>query len=101
MARPHGRSGPKDPLYIMWKNVKQRCFNPKHTAYRWYGGRGISVWEPWRTDADAFITYIEENLGPRPKGCSIDRIDNDGDYAPGNLRWATRKEQVANSRNRR
>ena len=54
--------------------------------------------DEWLTDAGAFIKYIEEQLGPRPAGHSLDRIDNDGDYAPGNLRWATQAQQVANSR---
>ena len=92
----HGRS--RDPLYALWKAIRKRCHNPKAHNYEWYGGRGISVYGPWRQDAGAFITWIEENLGPRPEGMSIDRIDNDGDYAPGNVRWATQTEQVHNAR---
>jgi hypothetical protein len=56
------------------------------------------VWGPWRHDAGAFIAYIEQNLGPRPGGMSLDRRNNDGNYEPGNLRWATASEQVRNSR---
>ena len=78
--------------------MRKRCTNPKAHNYQYYGGRGISVYEPWRHDAGAFITWIEENIGPRPEGMSIDRIDNDGDYEPGNLRWATHSQQVRNRR---
>src|SRR5215469_10968047 len=92
----HGRS--KDPLYKLWTRIKRRCHNPDAHNYKWYGARGIAVYEPWRTDAGALIAYIEEHLGPRPEGCSLDRIDNDGDYAPGNIRWATRAVQVSNRR---
>lgn len=56
------------------------------------------MWEPWRTDAGAFINWMLANLGPRPAGMSLDRIDNDGDYEPGNLRWATQAEQNNNKR---
>jgi hypothetical protein len=93
----HGRS--KDPLYRLWGRIRKRCENPQTHNYRWYGGRGIKVCEEWQQDAGAFIAYIEQVLGPRPSPQhSIDRIDNDGDYEPGNLRWATQTEQVHNSR---
>lgn len=88
----------KDPLYWLWQRVNKRCYNSNAHNYRWYGARGIGVWEPWRHDARAFIEYILEELGPRPPKHSLDRIDNDGDYEPGNLRWATQLTQVRNSR---
>lgn len=91
-------TGKQEPLYALWKRINRRCHDPNSTQYRWYGARGISVWEPWRRDAGAFIAYIEQNLGPRPAGMSLDRKDNDGNYEPGNLRWATQVEQVHNSR---
>jgi hypothetical protein len=95
----HGRAGGGgDPLYRLWRRINRRCYDPNSTQYRWYGARGISVWEPWRHDAGAFIAYIEQHLGPRPAGMSLDREDNDGNYEPGNLRWATQYEQVHNSR---
>lgn len=86
------------PLYRLWAGVKRRCTDPKAQNYPWYGGRGITMHDPWLTDAEAFITYVEEHLGPRPPGKSIDRIDNDGNYEPGNLRWATMSEQRLNAR---
>lgn len=96
----HGRAaGGKDPLYRLWLRIRKRCYNPKAHNYRWYGGRGIQVHEPWRTDPEGFISYIERELGPRPSPQhSIDRIDNDGHYEPGNLRWATPVEQARNTR---
>jgi hypothetical protein len=74
-----------------------RCENPKHHAFKNYGGRGITVYGPWH-DPAVFIAWIEQNLGPRPDGCTMDRIDNDRGYEPGNLQWATRKHQQANQR---
>jgi Staphylococcus phage HNH endonuclease len=94
----HGLS--RHPLYQLWKRVNRRCYDTTAHNYRWYGGRGISVWEPWRHDAGVFIEYVEQNMGPRPDGMSLDRRDNDGNYEPGNLRWATALEQAKNRRSR-
>lgn len=83
--------------YNRWYNMMKRCFNPEHRAYHCYGGRGITVCEEWQTPAN-FYRYLDEVLGPRPEGHTLDRINNDGDYEPGNMRWATQTEQIRNSR---
>lgn len=73
--------------------MKQRCFNPDHIGYAYYGGRGISVHEDWLS----FENFFADMLDP-PPGLSIDRVDNDGNYEPGNCRWATPAVQIANRR---
>lgn len=84
----------KTPVYTTWKQMIQRCENPKSPTYKWYGGRGIKVCEQWHNFCDFF-----EDMGERPDGKTLDRWpDNDGNYEPGNCRWATPKEQQANSR---
>lgn len=95
----HGRAaGDRHPLYKLWQRIRRRCYDPGHDKYEWYGGRGIGVYEPWREDAGAFCDWIEDNLGERPEGFSIDRIDPDGNYEPGNLRWASSHDQRVNRR---
>lgn len=79
--------------YNTWKGLFGRCYNESHEAYRNYGGRGIVVCDRW-FDYDNFIL----DMGSRPDGTSLDRIDNDGDYCPSNCRWATQKEQCNNTR---
>lgn len=86
-----------DPATSILANIIQRCHNTKHPKYRFYGGRGIAVCDAWRgrDGADAFAAHI----GPRPSPAhSVDRIDNTGDYEPGNVRWATQQEQMNNTR---
>jgi hypothetical protein len=85
------------PHYIRWRNMMDRCTNPENDHYHSYGGRGIKVCPEWH-DVAAFCAWIDENLGPCPPGMSMDRIDNDGNYEPGNVRWATQKQQLSNFR---
>lgn len=85
------------PLYRTWHGVIQRCGNPKAPNFRLYGGRGIRVHDAWR-DPAMFLTWIETSLGPRPHGMTLDRINVNGNYEPGNLRWATASEQSRNQR---
>ena len=75
----------------------RRCYCADVTAYPSYGGRGIRVYGPWH-DVRVFIAWVEENLGPRPEGCTLDRKDNDGDYEPGNVQWADAPTQQSNRR---
>jgi hypothetical protein len=86
------------PTYRSWAQMKQRCLNPKHTAYKNYGGRGITVCAAWVNDYSTFF----RDMGERPSlDHSIDRIDNNGNYEPGNCRWATRIQQGRNRRDNR
>ena len=83
----------KHPMYGAWHAMRQRCSNPKNEQYRNYGGRGIKVCSRWAT----FWNFLED-VGNRPEGYSLDRIDNDGNYEPGNVRWATPLQQSNNRR---
>jgi hypothetical protein len=83
-------------LYKIWTRNNYKCYNPNSPAYSYYGGRGIHIYRKWRHDYIAFKTWILSNLGERPLKHSLDRINNNGSYVPGNLRWATHSQQQRN-----
>jgi hypothetical protein len=90
----HGMYG--TPMYRVWAAMLRRCENPNVERYPRYGGRGIHVCERWH-NFSAFYTDLMTEIGPRPLGKSLDRINNDGHYEPRNVRWATQREQWENS----
>ncbi len=84
--------GKEQPEHYVWRTMRDRCCNPNHKAYRYYGGRGITVCDRWM-EYENFLA----DMGHRPsKLHSLDRIDNNKGYEPGNCRWATRSEQQKN-----
>lgn len=90
----HGeaRKGQKTREYLIWKAMLNRCRNPRNYNFNRYGGRGISVCERWLDYA-----VFKADMGPRPPGYTLERINNDADYEVGNVRWATRAEQARNT----
>ena len=99
----HGKASKSDnkSAYNLWCQIKRRCNNPSDVSYRHYGARGIKLWSDWENDPKAFCDYVEslENFGD--PGMTIDRIDVNRGYEPGNLRWITLPEQQRNKTNNR
>lgn len=97
----HGQSGTeaqgrrdRSGAYSSWYHMKERCYNTKNRKYSLYGGRGITVCDEWR---NSFIKFFAD-MGERPVGMTLDRVNVNGNYEAGNCRWATVKEQNANRR---
>jgi len=88
----HSRNG-NSPTYVVWRNMLQRCHNPKRKDFRYWGGRGVSVCERWHT----FENFLAD-MGEKPPGLMIERVDNSGNYELSNCIWTTRAKQNANRR---
>src|SRR5437879_3420126 len=98
MTHGHSRNRQLTPEYRAWQAMKTRCLNPNSKVYKHYGGRGIRIYDPWIDSFESFFAYVGRK--PSPKH-SLDRINGDGDYRPGNVRWATQREQTSHTRQNR
>lgn len=87
----HAARGAFSPEYHSWASMMTRCYNKKRAVWKYYGGKGVKVCKRWHTFDNFFA-----DMGPRPKGKTLDRINGACDYKPSNCRWATKQEQAAN-----
>lgn len=94
-SRKHGLYG--SHLYIVWRNMKSRCYYKRNNRYKNYGGRGVTVCDEWLNSPEVFIEW-STNIGGYKDGLTLDRIDNDGDYSPSNCRYTSTKVQSRNKR---
>lgn len=98
MISKHGHCGGsvgQSPTYHSYRAMLKRCYDTGNSSYPDYGGAGITICDAWRNSFEAFLA----DMGVRPEGCTLDRFpDKNGNYEPGNVRWATRKEQQNNLR---
>lgn len=101
--RKHGLCGryQRHYLYTAWRDIKRRCFSVKNKYYHRYGARGITLHPEWINDPVKFVTEVLVEIGERPADHSIDRINNDGNYEPGNLKWSTVSQQGRNTERNR
>lgn len=90
----HAVGGKESRTYSSWRSMLKRCYDPRSNGYERWGGRGIAVCDSWR---ESFANFLAD-MGERPEGMTLDRIDNDRNYEPDNCRWATWSEQRRNQR---
>lgn len=95
--KKHGKAGKR--IYIEWKNMRSRCYNSGNIGYKNYGSRGISVFSLWKDSFEAFYDYVSKLPHFGEKGYTLNRIDNDGNYEPGNVEWSDDVTQANNRRN--
>lgn len=93
--RSHGRTNTSE--YQIWCGIKKRCFNSRSKAYPYYGGRGITMCAQWANSFESFLEAVGQKPSPL---LTLDRANNNGNYEPGNVRWATRQQQALNRRQR-
>lgn len=86
----------RHPLFVTWRMMNVRCYDTRHKAYHRYGGRGVGVDPVWRWDNPCGFLNFSLNVGVRPEGTTLDRINNDEGYSPSNIKWSTKREQQNN-----